>query len=58
MQLIQLDLPPSSCFELVSSTRLICQDAKDAAESAEEEKGEAQEVVDNFGAGKNIKLHP
>ena len=26
-------------------------DAKDAAESAEEEKGEAQEVVDRFGAG-------
>ena len=28
------------------------QDAKDAAESAKEEKGEAQEVVDGFGAGK------
>ena len=28
-------------------------DAKDAAESAKEEKGEAQEVVDSFGAGES-----
>jgi hypothetical protein len=33
------------------------QDAKNAEESAEEEKGEAQDVVDGLGAG-NILLHP